>query len=126
MNKLDINQRIYFADTETEGLNLNTSRPWEFAWVVMENGVIVDSQSRYLWWEDLNVNPRAAEVTGFNYKKYEKIAKCPKEVYKEIAPWFFGDNLLEGNGIICLEFCQRFAFFWVLSNGFILKSFKIR
>ena len=94
MNKLDINQRIYFADTETEGLNLNTSRPWEFAWVVMENGVIVDSQSRYLWWEDLNVNPRAAEVTGFNYKKYEKIAKCPKEVYKEIAPWFFGDSLL--------------------------------
>jgi hypothetical protein len=58
MNKLDINQRIYFADTETEGLNLNTSRPWEFAWVVMDNGVIVDSQSRYLWWEDLNVNPR--------------------------------------------------------------------
>lgn len=94
MNKLDINQRIYFADTETEGLNLNTSRPWEFAWVVMENGVIVDSQSRYLWWEDLNVNPKAAEVTGFNYKKYEKIAKCPKEVYKEIAPWFFGNDLL--------------------------------
>lgn len=94
MNKLDINQRIFFCDTETEGLNLNTSRPWEFAWVIMDNGKIVDSQSRYLWWDDLNVDKRAAEVTGFNMDKYERKAVCPSKVFEEIKPWFFGKDLL--------------------------------
>lgn len=94
MNKLNLKQTVYFADTETEGLNLNTSRPWEFAWVKMENGKIVDSQSRYLWWEDLNIDKKAAEVTGFNRKKYEATAICPKKVYEEISPWFFGEDML--------------------------------
>lgn len=94
MNKLDINQKIYFCDTETEGLNLNTSRPWEFAWVVMENGKITDSQSRYILWPDLNVSAKAAEVTGFDKEKYNDIAIPAKEVFDEISPWFFGEDLL--------------------------------
>lgn len=94
MNKLNINQKIIFCDTETEGLNLNTSRPWEFAWVVMDKGKIVDSQSRYLWWEDLDVNAKAAEVTGFDRKKYEATAICPVKVYNEIKSWFFGKDIL--------------------------------
>lgn len=94
MNKLNIKQTIYFCDTETEGLNLNTSRPWEFAWVKMENGKITESESRYLYWDDLNISEKAKEVTGFNQDKYDREALCPKKVYDEISPWFFGNNVL--------------------------------
>lgn len=101
MNKLDLKQTIYFADTETEGLNLNTSRPWEFAWVKMENGKIVESESRYLWWDDLNIGEKAAEVTGFDRKKYVKLAKDPAEVYEEVKPWLLNSPYLLGfhNGL---------------------------
>jgi DNA polymerase III epsilon subunit-like protein len=94
MNKLDTNQTIYVLDTETESLNLGTSRPWEFAWVKMVGGKIVDSQSRYLLWKDLNVSSDAARVTGFDLEKYTATAIDPDVVYDEIKEWFFGDSLL--------------------------------
>lgn len=98
MNKLNIKQTIYCTDVETESLNLNTSRPWEFAWVVMDNGKIVDSQSRYLWWEDLNIGEKAAQVTGFDREKYVKLAKDPAEVYAEVKSW-----LLDSNNLLCFH-----------------------
>jgi DNA polymerase III alpha subunit (gram-positive type) len=94
MDKLNINQRIFFCDTETESLNLDTSRPWEFAWVEMLNGNVIDSQSRYIWWEDLNISADAARVTGFDPEKYAATAIAPEEVYDEIKEWFFDDVLL--------------------------------
>jgi DNA polymerase III epsilon subunit-like protein len=60
----------------------------------MENGKITDSQSRYLWWDDLNVSAKAAEVTGFDKNKYKDTAICPRKVYEEISPWLFSDHLL--------------------------------
>lgn len=101
MNKLDISQTLYIADTETEGLNLNTSRPWEFAWVKMVNGKIIDSQSRYLWWDDLKIDAKAAEVTGFDRKKYEATAIDPTVVYNEVEEWLLNSNYILGfhNGL---------------------------
>lgn len=94
MNKLNINQTIYFCDTETENLNLDSSRPWEFAWVKMDKGKIIDSQSRYILWDDIDVGKEAAKKTGFDLKKYKKIAQPPEVVYDEIKDWFFGRNLM--------------------------------
>jgi DNA polymerase III alpha subunit (gram-positive type) len=94
MNKLNINQTIYFCDTETESLNLDCSRPWEFAWVKMENGIITDSQSRYIKWDNLKVGKEAQKKTGFNQKKYDQTAVDPQVVYDEIKDWFLGEDLL--------------------------------
>lgn len=101
MNKLDLKQTIYFCDTETEGLNLNTSRPWEFAWVKMQNGKIVDSQSRYIKWDDLNVSSKAAEVTGFDKKVYLSKAVDPSKVYAEVKSWLLDSDHVLGfhNGL---------------------------
>jgi len=101
MNKLNLAQTIIFCDCETEGLNLNTSRPWEFAWVKMVNGKITESESRYLWWDDLDIGAKAAEVTGFDRKRYEKLAKDPREVYDEVKGWLLNSNYVLGfhNGL---------------------------
>lgn len=98
LNKLNLNQVVYVLDTETEGLNLNTSRPWDFSWVKMENGKITDSQSRYLWWEDLNIDPRAAQVTGFDRDKYVAKAIDPVKVFQEVEGW-----LLKSNVVLCFH-----------------------
>ena len=35
------NQRYVVFDTETEGLNLVTSRPWQIAWLVAQGDKII-------------------------------------------------------------------------------------
>ena len=37
-------QRYVVFDTETEGLNLVTSRPWQVAWLVIEGDTIIDKK----------------------------------------------------------------------------------
>ena len=65
--RFKFNQKYVIFDTETEGLNLVTSKPWQLAWIEAEGKKITKKQNRFLMWEDLNVSEDAARVTGFNY-----------------------------------------------------------
>ena len=60
-------QRYVVFDTETEGLNLVTSRPWQIAWLVVEGEKIIDKRDFFIHWPNLNVSEGAARVTGFSY-----------------------------------------------------------
>ena len=65
-------QRYVIFDTETEGLNLIKSRPWQVAWIIAQGDKIISRNDRFIHWPNLNVSEGAAKVTGFSMKEYKK------------------------------------------------------
>ena len=81
--RFKFNQKYVIFDTETEGLNLVTSKPWQLAWIEAEGKKITKKQNRFLMWDDLNVSEDAAKITGFDKKDYLSKAEHPAVVFKE-------------------------------------------
>ena len=75
------NQKYIVFDTETEGLNLITSRPWQVAWLVVKGDEIQEKHDEFIHWPNINVSEGAAKITGFSKKKYNAKCKDPKQVY---------------------------------------------
>lgn len=74
-------QRYIFLDTETESLNLVSTRPWQVAWLETVGNKIIHRSDIMIKWDDLNISPEAARVTGFNREDYEARAIDPKEAW---------------------------------------------
>lgn len=94
-------QKYLIFDTETEGLNLIKSRPWQIAWIVAEGKNIVSKNDRYIQWDNIKVSEGAAKITGFTEKEYNRRAEDPKIVWADFAKYLFdpeyiiiGQNLL--------------------------------
>ena len=87
-------QRYIVFDTETEGLNLVTSRPWQVAWLVVEGDKIIARNDMFVQWPDLNVSEGAAKVTGFSMKEYNKKCKAPNQVWEEFSKDLYNENNL--------------------------------
>ena len=92
--RFKFDQKYVIFDTETEGLNLVTSKPWQLAWIETEGKKIKKKQNRFLMWEDLNVSEDAAKVTGFNYQSYAKQAEDPMIVYKDFINLINQDDVI--------------------------------
>ena len=91
--RFNFNQKYLILDTETEGLNLLHSRPWQIAWIEAVGKKIISRQERYIYWHDLKMSEGAAKITGFDYGKYRDLAQDPREVWDEFCPLL--DNHLE-------------------------------
>lgn len=94
--------RYCIFDTETESLNLAIqNRPWELAYGVVENGELKSSHQRFIWWSDLNIGKRAAQVTRFDYKKYKEKAEDPHIVYEDFRVFLEDEDtyLVSQNGL---------------------------
>lgn len=94
-------QKYLIFDTETEGLNLVKSRPWQIAWIVAEGKNIVSKNDRYIQWGNIKVSEGAAKITGFTEQEYERRAEDPKIVWNDFSKYLFdpeyiiiGQNLL--------------------------------
>jgi len=92
--RFKFDQKYVIFDTETEGLNLVTSKPWQLAWIEATGKKITKKQNRFLMWDDLNVSEDAAKVTGFNYNNYAKQAEDPLVVYKEFMDLISQDDII--------------------------------
>lgn len=111
--RFDFNQKYIILDTETEGLNLLKSRPWQIAWIEATGKKILRKEERYIFWPDLKISEEAARITGFNYDKYRSLAKPPEEVLEEFLPILndesskiIGQNIL-GFDVYMLNSWQR-------------------
>jgi len=94
-------QRYIVFDTETEGLNLVTSRPWQVAWLVVEGDKIVSRNDKFIQWPDLNVSEGAVKVTGFSRKEYKKKAESPSQVWGEFSAQLYNENnLIIGHNLL--------------------------
>lgn len=76
-------KKLVVFDTETEGLNLHSSKPWQIAWVEMLNGKVVNKEMHYLAWDDINVSKEAAAVTGFDINVYNAKKEDPKLIIEK-------------------------------------------
>ncbi len=94
-------------DTETESLNLITSRPWQVSWLVVEGKRIVKTFDKFPWWEDLKISEGAAKVTRFNFDAYKKKAEPAKDIYELLGSYLFNeDYLVVGQNLIPFDSYQ--------------------
>jgi DNA polymerase III epsilon subunit-like protein len=112
--RFDNKQKFIDFDTETEGLNLVDSRPWQVAWIVCKGDKIISTHNRFIWWPDLRISPEAARVTRFDINHYKNTndqtykvdgkiyqAQSPEEVWKEFEKVFYDPEYrLVGQNII--------------------------
>ena len=94
-------QRYVVFDTETEGLNLVTSRPWQVAWLLVEGNNVIEKNDFYIHWPNLNVSEGAARVTGFSYNEYAKKSMPPNIVWEKFAHNLYDENnLIVGQNLL--------------------------
>tara|TARA_R110002153_G_scaffold45434_1_gene128134 strand:+ start:1897 stop:2529 length:633 start_codon:yes stop_codon:yes gene_type:complete len=92
--RFKFDQKYVIFDTETEGLNLVSSKPWQLAWIEATGKKIVKKQNRFLMWEDLKVSDDAARITGFDKKEYLSVAEDPSTVFKEFMDLISQDDVI--------------------------------
>lgn len=94
-------------DTETEHLNLRTSRPWQLAYLIIKNGKILDQGNLFPFWEDLSISKKAAQITRFNYNDYKRKSIDKREAWDVMAPYFFDEDIkLVGHNILGFDVFQ--------------------
>jgi len=96
-------QKYVFFDFETCGLNLGSLRnkPWQLAFITIEDGKISDKADYWLKWENIKVSEGAAKVTGWTQAKYEKNAVDPAEPLAHFEKYLYDDNYLKvGHNIL--------------------------
>ena len=95
------NQKYIVFDTETEGLNLITSRPWQVAWLVVKGNEIQEKHDEFIHWPNINVSEGAAKITGFSKKKYNAKSKAPNQVWEKFAKHLYDkDTLIVGQNLL--------------------------
>ena len=82
--RFDFNQKYVVIDTETEGLNLITYRPWQVSWITAKGKFIEKKNDKFLKWPNLKVSEGAARITGFNEDKHNRISEDPKKVLEDL------------------------------------------
>lgn len=99
--RFDKKQKYLVFDTETEGLNLIRSRPWQVAWLVVEGDKILEKHDMFLDWPNLDVSAGAAKITGFTMEEYNKRKENPRKVWEKFSEHLYdkdtrivGQNLL--------------------------------
>lgn len=99
--RFKFNQKYIIFDTETEGLNLVSSKPWQIAWIEAVGKKVIDKQNRFIYWDDLNVSNDAAKITGFNKSTYLKKAEDPKKVWVEFSKKLYDpEYIIVGQNIL--------------------------
>lgn len=113
MKKLKYNQKYICFDTETEGLNLYYSRPWQVSWVLGEGNKVVEEQDRFIKYSDLELSDMIKKLTGYNQRTYDSKKESIRAVYDDLAKYLYdpeyiiiGQNLL-GFDVYMVAVMQR-------------------
>lgn len=96
--RFNFKQRYLVLDTETEGLNLLMSRPWQVSWLIATGKKVESFHDHYVDWPDLKVSKDAAFVTGFDKEDYLRRKEDPYHVFSKLwAEMNRDDTLIVGH-----------------------------
>ena len=99
--RFNFDQKYIILDTETEGLNLLNSRPWQISWITAKGKAIQSKNDRFAKWDDLNVSEEAAKITGFDRFKYDSVSEDPKNIVEDIFSYLRNpEYLIIGQNIL--------------------------
>ena len=110
---LPSNQKYLVFDTETEGLNLFSSKTWQLSWIVCQGNKILETHDEFIVHKELNIPEVVKKLTGFNWDTYNRKAKPLDQVWNKFEKYIFdpqyivvGQNLL-GFDVYMLAILQR-------------------
>ena len=110
---LPSNQKYLVFDTETEGLNLFSSKTWQLSWIVCQGNKILETHDEFIIHKELNIPEIVKKLTGFNWETYNRKAKPLDEVWSKFEKYIFdpqyivvGQNIL-GFDVYMLAILQR-------------------
>jgi len=96
-------QKYIFFDFETCGLNLGSlqNKPWQLAFMVIEDSTIKSRHNYWLKWDDIKVSAGAARVTGWTAKKYKELAVDPLKPLNHFEKYLYDPSYLKvGHNIL--------------------------
>jgi DNA polymerase III epsilon subunit-like protein len=98
---LKYNQKYIVFDTETEGLNLHSSKPWQVAWIVCQGERVIETHNRFVDFPDLDVPDIVKKLTGFSWSTYNEKKEPLEDVWSDFKSYLYdpqykivGQNLL--------------------------------
>lgn len=96
-------QKYVIFDGETCSLNLLSpdNKCWNWAWMVCTIDRVISRHNHFVNWDDLNVLPEAAAITGFSKELIEEKGKEPEYVLNELDKYLYDDQykLVAHNGL---------------------------
>lgn len=113
---LAYDQKYIVFDTETEGLNLHSSKPWQIAWIVCQGYKVIETHNRFLDFNDLEIPSIVQKLTGFSWDTYNKKKEDPETVLAEFEQYLYdpqykvvGQNLLGFDVYMIAELQRMFG-----------------
>ena len=110
---LPYNQKYLVVDTETEGLNLHSSKAWQLSWIVCQGNKILEEHDEFIAHKNLNIPEVVKKMTGFNWDKYNEKSKSLSKVWSKFETYLYdpqyiivGQNLL-GFDVYMLALLQK-------------------
>ena len=110
---LPSNQKYIVFDTETEGLNLFSSKTWQLSWIVCQGNKILETHDEFIAHKELNIPKVVKNLTGFNWDIYNSKSRSLEEVWNKFEKYLFdpqyiivGQNLL-GFDVYMIAILQR-------------------
>ena len=101
--RFDNDKLFVFLDFETENLCLNFvhNMPWQLAMIKSKGGKKIAEKNYHIKWDrEINVSADAARITGFNKKKYEKLAEPYNELSPTVDDWLTSADYIVGHNIL--------------------------
>ena len=113
---LKYDQKYIVFDTETEGLNLHSSKPWQIAWIVCQGYKVIETHNRFLDFDDLEIPDIVKKLTGFSWDTYNEKKEDPETVLADFEEYLYdpqykiiGQNLLGFDVYMIAELQRMFG-----------------
>ena len=107
------NQKYLVFDTETEGLNLHSSKTWQLSWIVCQGNKVLETHDKFIKHKELNIPEVVRKLTGFDWDEYNSKAESLISVWSKFEQYLFdpqyivvGQNLL-GFDVYMVSHLQR-------------------